>query len=125
MDFSVESRVPFLTTAMADFLLSLPEHCLILQQGETKGLFRATMRGIVPDEILDRRDKIGFATPEQQWMLSRSDMFRNWVLADAKLPFLNQKAVLEEFDAVVAGKKTFNSQVWRWVNFLRWYNINL
>jgi len=61
MRFSVESRVPFLTTDMADLLLSLPESYLISPRGETKHVFRAAMRGIVPDEVLNRRDKIGFA----------------------------------------------------------------
>ncbi len=33
------------------------------------------MRGIVPDPILDRRDKIGFATPELAWL----DILDPWV----------------------------------------------
>lgn len=65
MRWSIESRVPFLTTEIAEFLLSLPEEYLLSPQGETKHVFRAAMRGIVPDEILDRKDKIGFRTPEK------------------------------------------------------------
>lgn len=124
MHFSVESRVPFLTVDMADFLLSLPESYLISQQGETKRIFRAAMRGIVPDEILDRRDKVGFETPEKDWLISMSKVIRGSILEDANLPFLNQHAMLAEFDLIVAGKKTFSCQVWRWVNFMRWHAIN-
>src|SRR5690606_25204602 len=68
MHFSVESRLPFLTLPMAQLLLSLPEEYLISPQGQTKHVFRAAMRGIIPDEILDRRDKIGFETPEFNWL---------------------------------------------------------
>lgn len=64
MRFSVESRVPFLTLELVDLLLSMPEEYLISQNGETKNIFRAAMRGIVPDDVLNRRDKIGFATPK-------------------------------------------------------------
>lgn len=124
MRFSVESRVPFLTTDMADFLLTLPENYLISEQGETKRIFRAAMRGIVPDEILDRRDKVGFETPEKNWLLSISKIIRASILEDANLPFLNQQAMLAEFDSIVAGKKRFSCQVWRWVNFMRWYTLN-
>lgn len=124
MHFSVESRVPFLTTDMADFLLSLPEDYLISQQGETKRIFRAAMRGIVPDEILNRRDKVGFETPEKKWIMSQSAKFRDWISDDAKLPFLDQQALLAEFDAVVSGEKVFNGRVWRWVNFMKWHTIN-
>lgn len=121
MRFSVESRVPFLTLEMAELLLSLPESYLISPQGETKRVFRAAMRGIVPDDILDRRDKIGFATPEQEWLVSMADRVRGWLKADLGLAFFNQEEVLKEFDLIVAGNRPFSWQVWRWINFSRWY----
>lgn len=123
MRFSVESRVPYLTLGMSEFLLSLPEEYLISPQGETKHIFRAAMRGIVSDDILDRRDKIGFATPEQDWLLPMAESIRQWLRADLNLPFLNQARMLKEFDLIVAGKKPFSFQVWRWVNFSRWHQM--
>jgi asparagine synthase (glutamine-hydrolysing) len=123
MRWSVESRVPFLTTDLANFLLSLPESYLISQQGETKSVFRAAMRGIVPDEILNRKDKVGFETPEKAWLISTSDQIRAWLSVDIAVPFLNQNKIIEEFDLIVAGKKPFSWQVWRWINFIRWYQV--
>lgn len=123
MRFSVESRVPFLTLDMVDLLLSLPENYLISPGGETKHVFRAAMRGIVPDDVLDRRDKIGFATPEQTWLLSMAETIRDWLRQDLGLPFFNQATILQEFDLIVAGRKPFSWQVWRWVNFCRWYSL--
>lgn len=125
MHFSVESRVPFLTTDLADFLLTLPEHYLIAANGETKSVLRAALRGIVPDEILDRRDKIGFATPERQWLRQIAPQAREWLREETGLPFLDQRKVLEEFDAMMAGKRPFSWQAWRWINFIRWYNRHL
>ncbi|MHC8288833.1 asparagine synthase (glutamine-hydrolyzing) [Pseudomonas sp. XS1P51] len=122
MRFSVESRVPFLTLDMVNLLLSLPESYLISPQGETKSVFRAAMRGIVPDDILDRRDKIGFSTPEQVWLTSMVDTIRSWLRVDLKLPFFDQVEVLREFELIMAGKKPFSWQVWRWINFCRWYS---
>jgi asparagine synthase (glutamine-hydrolysing) len=122
MHFSVESRVPFLTLEFVELLLSLPEAHLVSPRGETKHVFRAAMRGIVPDEILDRRDKIGFETPEQEWLLGMSETIRGWLRADLNLPFLNQAEVLKEFDLIAAGRKPFSWQVWRWINFSRWYS---
>jgi asparagine synthase (glutamine-hydrolysing) len=121
MRFSVESRVPFLTIDMVEFTLSLPESFLISPQGETKHIFRAAMRGIVPDDILDRRDKIGFATPEQEWLLGMAGQVRSWLAEDMQVPFFDQAAVLAEFDRIVAGHRAFSWQVWRWINFCRWY----
>lgn len=121
MRFSVESRVPFLTAAMAELTLSMPEHYLIAKNGETKSVFRAAMRGIVPDQILDRKDKIGFATPEELWLKSISGVLREWLLQADDIPFLNKSALLSEFDHIMSGKKRFTWQVWRWVNFSRWH----
>lgn len=121
MRFSVESRVPFLTTTLADFLLTLPEEYLVSPQGETKHLLRRAMRGLVPDEILDRRDKIGFATPEQAWLLQMAPQVREWLRYPLGLPFFRQDEVLKAFDQVVAGQRPFSWQVWRWINFTRWH----
>jgi asparagine synthase (glutamine-hydrolysing) len=80
------------------------------------------MRGIVPDPILDRRDKIGFATPEQQWL----EAMKAWVdttLAEAdpdRVPGLRLDAVRDEWQNVLAGRAPFGWQVWRWLNLVRW-----
>jgi len=68
MAHSVECRLPFLTTALAEFLFSLPESYLIAPDGTSKTVFRAAMRGLVPDAVLDRREKIGFSVPMQAWI---------------------------------------------------------
>lgn len=121
MRFSIESRVPFLTLDQAELMLSLPEHYLISPGGETKSVFRAAMRGIVPDQILDRRDKIGFQTPEKIWLFAMADKVRGWLAEDITVPFLDQSAVLREFEAILAGRQAFSWQVWRWINFVRWH----
>jgi asparagine synthase (glutamine-hydrolysing) len=121
MRFSVESRVPFLTTQLADFLLTLPEDYLVSDTGETKRILRAAMRGIVPDEVLDRKDKIGFSTPEFAWLREMAPTVRGWLAEDVGIPFLKRDAMLAEFDAVMAGTHPFSWQVWRWINFTRWY----
>jgi len=121
MRFSIESRVPFLTSDMSEFMLSLPEEYLVSPQGQTKRLLRAAMRGIVPDEILDRTDKVGFATPEKQWLLAMTDTIRVWLSEDLKLPFLDQSVLLMHFEEVATGRRPFTWQLWRWINFFQWY----
>jgi asparagine synthase (glutamine-hydrolysing) len=66
MHFSIESRVPFLDHRLVEATLSLPDH-QIIKDGITKHVLRCAMRGLVPDSILNRRDKIGFGTPEDGW----------------------------------------------------------
>jgi len=122
MAWSVESRVPFLTPDLASFLGKLPESYLIDSKGTSKSVFRQAMRGIVPDAILDRRDKVGFVTPERSW-LTQLDA---WVLSAldgemaASLPFLNLTYARREFQAAREGRKPFGFHIWRWVNLVRW-----
>lgn len=121
MHFSIESRVPFLTLGQAEFLLSLPEQYLISHGGETKSIFRAAMRGIVPDQILDRKDKIGFQTPEQSWLVSMAEVVREWLSRDISVAFINQSEMVNEFNRIIDGRSKFSWQVWRWINFIRWH----
>jgi asparagine synthase (glutamine-hydrolysing) len=123
MRWSIENRVPFLTVEMAEFLLSLPESYLLGYNGETKLIFRAAMRGIVPDQIIDRRDKIGFQTPEKDWLRGQKDAIQNWISETMHLPFLNEAACKKEVNQLLSGQKMFTPQAWRLINFCRWAHL--
>ncbi|MEK6642680.1 MAG: asparagine synthase (glutamine-hydrolyzing) [Planctomycetota bacterium] len=122
MAHSIESRVPFLTSGMAEYATGLPEEFLIDDRGVSKSVFRAAMRGIVPDAILDRRDKIGFATPEKSW-LHRLRPWAEQLLANDAHPVgtvLNLPVVRDEWKAALAGRARFDTRLWRWVNLIAW-----
>lgn len=122
MAHSVESRVPFLTTKLVDFLYSLPEEHLISDQGETKSVFRAAMRGQVPDAILDRRDKVGFAAPEEKWLGEAGPWLDDLLSGDMMraIPAFSASSMTREMEALKSGKKPLAGEVWRWVNLVRW-----
>ena len=120
---SIESRVPFLTKDIAEFCLSLPEEYLIDMNGRTKSVFREAMRGIVPDEILDRKDKIGFATPEKQWLLAISEFVDDMLSRTNGVPFLNMETIRNEWDNIKKNKVKYDWRVWRWINYIRWIQI--
>lgn len=61
MAVSLEARVPLLDRRIVEFSFSLPE-AIRLPGGEPKGLLRDAWRGILPEDILDRRKK-GFGIP--------------------------------------------------------------
>ena len=120
MAFSIESRVPFLTKDIAEFCLSLPEEYLIDMAGRTKSIFREAMRGIVPDAILDRRDKIGFATPEQEWLLKLDDWVQDTLGKGDAVPYVRASYMLQEWNDIKSGKKPFDWRIWRCLNYIRW-----
>jgi asparagine synthase (glutamine-hydrolysing) len=120
MRFSVENRVPFLTIPLAELLLSLPESYLVSPSGETKHVFRAAMRGIVPDAILDRRDKIGFETPMSHWLGHMAPGIREMLRSSTRFKFLDAEAMVTALDASLSGQQGSISQIWRMTNLCWW-----
>jgi asparagine synthase (glutamine-hydrolysing) len=66
MAVSVEVRLPFLDHRLVEFCMRLPTSHLF-RDATSKRVLRRAMRGVVPDPILDRTDKVGFATPWTTW----------------------------------------------------------
>jgi asparagine synthase (glutamine-hydrolysing) len=122
MAHSIESRVPFLTRAFAEFVFSLPERFLIAADGTSKSVLRAALRGIVPGSVLDRRDKIGFQTPEPNWLSDLGDWVSAVLTSETAraIPVLQADAALFEWSAVREGRASFSPRIWRWLNVIRW-----
>lgn len=122
MAHSIESRLPFLTTDLADYILSLPEHYLIANDGTSKCVFRKAMQGLVPDAILQRRDKIGFATPERHWLKELTPWVEGVLASEAaaEIPVLNMARVRRTWRALRDEQTYDESPIWRWVNLIKW-----
>jgi asparagine synthase (glutamine-hydrolysing) len=122
MAFGIESRVPFLTPALVEFALALPEQYVVGPDATPKRLLRQALRGLVPDEILDRRDKIGFATPEPAWLTSLRDWMTGTLKSDAAAATapLRPTEMLAEWNGMLEGRRPFDFRFWRWVNLIQW-----
>ncbi len=69
MAFSIETRLPFLDYRLLEYVLALPSR-LIIKDGITKWVLRSALADKLPPIISRRTDKIGFATPEYEWLKS-------------------------------------------------------
>jgi asparagine synthase (glutamine-hydrolysing) len=69
MATSVEARVPYLDHEFVGLAMSIPER-VKLDGGVSKHLFKQAVRGLIPDEIVDR-PKQGFAVPVDEWLRTR------------------------------------------------------
>tara|TARA_B110000003_G_scaffold269317_1_gene300174 strand:+ start:1948 stop:3759 length:1812 start_codon:yes stop_codon:yes gene_type:complete len=63
---SVETRLPFLNHELVDFVLSLPSEYKF-KNGYTKALLREAMKDKLPNEIIFRKEKVGYETPKYNW----------------------------------------------------------
>ncbi len=119
MRFSVESRVPFLTVPLAELVLSLSPDHIVDRQGRTKAVFREAMRGIVPDAILDRTDKIGFTPTERAWLSGAGLLPLPAALRESAAP-VDADALEERMAAFFASSANLDWELWRAYNLLRW-----
>lgn len=122
MGFSVESRVPFLTTDFVDFLLSLPPEYIVSPRGERKFVFREAMRGILPEPIRARRDKVGFAADDNLWLRRNRASFERYLDIVPTIPAFDPTAThayLRDFFNNGAGSA---QQVWRIFMFVIWWS---
>ncbi|GAI77322.1 unnamed protein product, partial [marine sediment metagenome] len=71
MAFSLEARVPYLDYRLIEYLLGVSQD-LKIRDGETKYLQKKVLGKYTTTEILNRKDKIGFGTPGDEWMLSEA-----------------------------------------------------
>lgn len=123
MAHSVESRSPFLDYRLVEYLFSLgPEYKI--RNGQTKYILREALKGILPEEVRTRRDKMGFATPLEKWFkVNLKDKVRDIFTSKEFLnrPYFEQKEVLEKFKDFTDGKKDISHYtIWSWVNLELW-----
>ena len=123
MAWSVESRTPFMDYRLMEFNLGLPER-FVYKDGLRKTILRKAMHNIIPESIENRKDKMGFVTPEELWLKGEG---KEWFLKGLEdtlkqLPGLfNEAKVRQLFTDTIEGKIPFDFTIWRILVFGKWY----
>lgn len=122
MAHSIEARVPFLDPPLVAFSLSLGNaHKMV--GADTKRVLRRAMQDVLPPLIRDRRDKLGFATPEEVWFRGPlRGLIEDGVDATLlRYPGLfNAVGVRALRDDMLDGRRPMNFLLWRIVNLGIW-----
>ncbi len=116
MGVSLEGRVPFLDHKFVELAMSIPES-LKTKNGTLKYILKKAVRGLIPDELIDRK-KQGFGVPVYEWFFDRlGDKAREDLnqFCDAT-DFLDRDEVMRYVD------NRQGPQVWYLLNFALWYN---
>jgi asparagine synthase (glutamine-hydrolysing) len=115
MGVSLEARVPFLDHKFVELAMSIPES-IITRNARSKYILKKAVRGIIPDEIIDRR-KQGFGVPVYEWFFERFGEFAKRELDEfcEKTDFLDRKAVIE------LANKGRGWDSWFLLNFALWW----
>lgn len=123
MAFSVECRFPFLDYRLVEYALNL-SYDYKTANGMTKYILREAMKDLLPTEVYNRRDKIGFAIPNASFNNQKvKEYFFELLtgLQDEKIQFINkQKFIDEYFSKSVDGELDW--KFWKVVSVILWHN---
>ena len=113
MAASLEARVPLLDHKLIELVGRIPAS-LKMKGFETKHIFKRAVRGLVPDEILNR-PKQGFGVPVQQWI---NNELRERIRGTLLEPRTRQRGYTDEryvrrlLDEHERGRRDHATQLW-------------
>jgi len=122
MAFSIESRVPYLDIWVVNFVSGL-SYDQKIRNGVTKISLRNAVKGIVPEKIRMRMDKMGFVTPEEVWM--KNDL-KDFVIDIITSESFNSRRLWDttkiryEYQKFLEGKTGYTPEFWRVVCVELW-----
>lgn len=124
MAFSIESRVPFLDYKLAEAVFAMPVSHKI-RNGYTKAVLRDGLKGILPDKIRHRYSKLGFVTPEDQWINHNNKQYREQLesACEALAPLVDKQRVMRWFDQKSGKVAREDFMIWRIICAGKWVRI--
>jgi len=95
MYYSIENRSPFLDRELFEFCYSIPSDYLI-GEGYNKKVLRDAMKGIVSEDILKSRRKVGFNAPIHSFLNAKDQRVRGELLDESPIFDHVHKSLIEE-----------------------------
>jgi len=119
MSVSIESRVPLLDHRIAELVASIPPR-IKYKGGRSKHIFRKVVQHIVPQEILERKDKMGFPVPLNEWY--REPPVNEFVCDTLMNLQARQCGFLKDIQvkSLLNSERAFGRNVWGLLSFELW-----
>lgn len=96
--FGIEPRTPYYDRKLVEFGARIPAHLKLEGVERTKRLFKRSMKGVLPEVVNGRKDKIGHSVPFKNWLREESPV--NIKLQSALTPEKLEKRGVFRVDAV-------------------------
>ena len=121
MAHSLEGRVPFLDHRLVELLYGLDARHLY-ERGRTKVVLREGLSDLLPQVVRDRRDKLGFVTPERRFFRGRLGALAEEVFRSPELRergFVDGQEALTRLNEQRAGASA-GFELWRALSVELW-----
>lgn len=100
MAHGLESRVPLLDKGIIELAATIPAD-IKFKNGDMKHIFKQAITPYLPTEIVNRKDKMGFPTPVNDWIKGDARDFVFDILSTTKAnnrDYIDNRKVLESLD---------------------------
>jgi asparagine synthase (glutamine-hydrolysing) len=119
MAVSLESRVPLLDHRIAELVASMPP-AMKFKGGEMKYILRRVVQDLLPTDVLQRKDKMGFPVPLHLWAQgAASDFFHDILLS----PTVRARGLfdIDEVEKLLSYDRAFGRRTWGLLNLELWH----
>lgn len=123
MAVSLESRVPMLDYRIVELAAKIPP-TMKFAGGKTKSILINAVKNLLPKKIVERKDKMGFPTPLNEWLAGDLRDFALDILTSQKARergLLNTKSIEKQINE--SGK--FTRDVWGALNLEMWFKTHI
>ena len=119
MAASLESRVPLLDPELVQRMASLPDRTL-LAGGFSKAVLRHAARGLLPDRVLNRTDKMGFPVPLQRWIKGPAREFVRDILLSQRA---RERGIFcpNQIETLIGNEFEFGRALWGALQIEMWH----
>ncbi|HEX8747021.1 MAG TPA: asparagine synthase (glutamine-hydrolyzing) [Pyrinomonadaceae bacterium] len=118
MAHGIESRVPFLDHPLIEMIATIPAD-IKFKDGTMKRVLKDAMRHVLPKVIVDRKDKMGFPTPLNEWIRGEAHEFVRDILTTQKAlsrDVIDNRTVVEGLDT----EPRFGRKIWGLLSLELW-----
>lgn len=116
----IEARTPFSDDInLIEYTFQIPGAYKI-QKGIKKYLLKEATEHLLPSEIYNRKDKMGYITPNNQWIFEIKDELRKYFTPDLE-EYINVSSLLKDYDQFFNQVGTpENQRLFKFIAFAVW-----
>lgn len=118
MAHGLEARVPLLDHELVEKACTAPSN-IKFKDGTMKHLFKEVVKPYLPDDVLNRTDKMGFPTPLNDWINAGAKEYVMDIMTTSKArgrEYIDNQKVAD----AISSESGFSRKIWGFLNLEMW-----
>lgn len=125
----IQGRFPMFDHRLVEYAARIPSDLKIDRHGATKHIFHQVMAGVLPDEIVYRKDKLGHSVPFKNWLReipAIKKLTKEYISPEsiAQRGFFNPQYVERLYERHLQKADNNSHRLWSLLVFELWYRQN-